>query len=606
MKVSTFVSAAGLAAVLITAPAFGAATVVKVLGAGSSAMWQTAATGAWNQLAGGPAGGAQWFTIKGTCTGTNNCAQIVDSRNASIVPQSGNLWVVWNSKQTEVWAYISVDSVVGNRSFFAVPRTTLQLDPLLTTGPLNTSNENLITAALFQNQPQASLLPTAVYNALNNASITTAFTDIRPEDAHFANCRVLNQLDSSKYTGLGYGTGTTCTTQVGTNILSAFSSSYAQPVNFNITGKDPITSQTVKAFTTIDVGASPVVYIVNRKNTSGLGYGLTESGGVVTGGVPAITDIELASLQKLFTGAEGDLNLFGVPGLTNGPVNLVQREPMSGTMNTHEFTNIRCGGSPAGPCVEGTVIGSSQEKGVNPSATGQTCPASASNPTPGNCDNPLNMASTSGGGQRYRAIGTGELVGTGVLNVTDSVGYTFFSYGNVSKLTNSALNAPYGYLTLNSVDPIQSVYTNGQLPWCTSSLGNGVCPASPGSTFPNVRNGSYRSWSMLRVVTDASSVNKTNYTNTLNLVTAIQNNVNTTTPDFVPFKAVGGDPGMLYYRSHFKQTSQVGTTNNGLCGAKEVGGDVGGYIVPVPSCPAPAVTTACPPGNPANSQNCHQ
>jgi hypothetical protein len=45
-------------------------------------------------------------------------------------------------------------------------------------------------------------------------------------------------------------------------------------------------------------------------------------------------------------------------------------------------------------------------------------------------------------------------VGTGVLNVKDSVGYTFFSYGNVSKLTNSALNAPYGYLTVNGVDPI--------------------------------------------------------------------------------------------------------------------------------------------------------
>ena len=352
-------------------------------------------------------------------------------------------------------------------------------------------------------------------------------------------------------------------------------------------------------------GAAPIIYIVNRSNTAGLGYGLTESGGVVTGGVPAITDIELSSLQTLFSGAEADLNLFGVPGLTNGPINVVQREPMSGTMNTHEFTDLRCGGTPAGPCVEGTVIGGSQEKGINPGATGQTCPPVSSTPTPGNCDNPLNLPATIGG-QRYRGIGTGELVGTGVHNVTDSLGYTFFGYGNVSKLTNSTLNAPYGYLTLNGVDPIQEVYTNGALPYCTSAIGTGVCPASPGSTFPHVRDGSYRSWSMLRVVTDANSVNKTNYTNTVNLVNAIQNNVNTTTPDFVPFKAVGGDPGMKYYRSHFKQTQQLGTTNNGLCSAKEIGGDVGGYIVPVPACPAPAVTTACPPGSPANSQSCHQ
>jgi len=594
-----------LAAAVVAAPAANAATVVKVLGAGSSAMWQTAATGAWNQLAGGPAGGAQYFTIKGTCTGTNNCAQIADSRNSSIVPQTGNIWIVWNKAATEVWAYISLDSVLGNRAFFAVPRTTLQLDPLLETGPFSSGNIQLIGAGLFQGQVQASVVPSAVYNALNNAKITTAFTDIRPEDAHFANCRVLNQLDAVDYTGLGYGTGTTCTTQVGTNILSAFSSSYAQPVNFNITGKDPITSQTIKAYSTTDVGASPVVYIVNRTNTSGLGYGLTESGGVVTGGNPAITDIELSSLQLLFSGAEADLNLFGVPGLANGPISVVQREPMSGTMNTHEFTDIRCGGPTPGPCIEGTQVGLSQETGVNPGATGQNCPASASTPTPGTCDNPLNLPATTGG-QRYRAIGTGELVGTGVLNVKDAVGYTFFSYGNVSKITNANLNAPYGYLTLNSVDPIQSVYTTGALPYCTSSLGSGICPVTPGTTFPNVRNGTYRAWSMLRVVTDAESVSKTNYTNTQNLVTAIQNNINTTTPDFVPYKAVGGDPGMTYYRSHFKQTQQLGTTNNGLCGAKEIGGDVGGYIVALPTCPAPAVTTACPPGNPANSQSCHQ
>jgi hypothetical protein len=618
MKVSTLLSAAALAAAVITAPVANAKTVVKVLGAGSSAMWQTAAIGAWNQLAGGPAGGAQYFTIKGTCTGSNNCAQIADSRSTipAIAPQTGNIWIVWNRAQTEVWAYISVDSVVGNRSFFAVPRTTLQLDPLLTTGPLNTANEGLIIPGLFQGQVQASLVPTAVYDALNGASVTVAFTDIRPEDAHFANCRVLNQLDSVKYTGLGYGTGTTCTTQVGTSILSSFSSSFAQPVNFNITGSDPITNQPVPAYVTVDVGASPIVYIVNRSNVNGLGSGLTESGGVVTGGTPNITGIELASVQSLFSGTEGDLNLFGVPDLPNGPVNVVQREPMSGTMNTQEFTDIRCGGPTPGPCVDGTVVGLSQETGVNPAALGQNCaglPASTPTPVLGttNCDNPLGLqasmnAGTTLAGWRYRGIGTGEEVGTGVHNVIDSVGYTFFSYGNVSKLTNAGLNAPYGYLTLNAVDPIQGTYTNGVLPYCTSGEGVGICPAMPGTTFPHVRDGSYRAWSMLRVVTDAASVNKTQYDNTVDLVAAIQNNVNTTVPDFVPFKQVGSDPGMTYYRSHFKQTQQLGATSNGLCGKKEIGGDVGGYIVKVSACPAPAVTTACPAPSASNSTNCHQ
>lgn len=117
MKQSKFLPAALFAAaVAIATPAVHAATVVKVLGAGSSAMWQTAAIGAYEQLAGT---GAQHYTVKGSCPTNVNCAQIHDSRSASILNEGGNLWVVWNAAQTEVWAYISVDSVVGNRSFFA-------------------------------------------------------------------------------------------------------------------------------------------------------------------------------------------------------------------------------------------------------------------------------------------------------------------------------------------------------------------------------------------------------------------------------------------------------------------------------------------------------
>lgn len=110
----------------------------------------------------------------------------------------------------------------------------------------------------------AAAIPAAVYTALNNAAITAAFTDIRPEDAKFANCRTLNQLNATTYAGLGYGTGTTCSTLVGTQILSAFSTATANPVNFNIKGTDPFSGRPIKASTTIDVGAAPIVFIVNR------------------------------------------------------------------------------------------------------------------------------------------------------------------------------------------------------------------------------------------------------------------------------------------------------------------------------------------------------
>ena len=44
---------------------------------------------------------------------------------------------------------------------------------------------------------------------------------------------------------------------------------------------------------------------------------------------------------------------------------------------------------------------------------------------------------------------------SGVNHGTDGIGYTFFSYGNVSAIANSA---SYGYLTLNGIDGIFHKY----------------------------------------------------------------------------------------------------------------------------------------------------
>src|SRR5260370_3459536 len=98
-------------------------------------------------------------------------------------------------------------------------------------------------------------------------------------------------------------------------------------------------------------------------------------------------------------------------------------------MNTTEYTAFRY------PDASGT----SQETGVA-------------------AQNPLAKPCTSGG-SRYRSIGTGEEVKF-VLNSTanygtDGIGYTFFSYGNVSTIADSA---NFGYLTLNGVDGIWHRY----------------------------------------------------------------------------------------------------------------------------------------------------
>src|SRR6516164_7095932 len=121
--IKSLVAGSLFVAILATIPA--AKGQVQVLGAGSSAMWQATGFAAWHDLAGAVAG--THYTIKGKCT-SGNCAQLKDQRSTLIPLEGGNLWVVWNSTQTKFWAYLTVDSVVGNRCFKAAPRCLLQID----------------------------------------------------------------------------------------------------------------------------------------------------------------------------------------------------------------------------------------------------------------------------------------------------------------------------------------------------------------------------------------------------------------------------------------------------------------------------------------------
>ena len=527
-RTMSLVASCLFAAMLALSPA--ARAQVEVVGAGSSALWQATGYAAWHDQAGATAG--THYTIKGKCT-SGNCAQLKDQRSTSIPLESGNLWVVWNSAQTKVWAYLSVDSVVGNRCFKAAPRCLLQIDAQTKSIP----GQNLISTGLWGSD--ASALPAAVYNLLNGKPITAGFTDIRPEDAKFAECRVTSPLNTTNYSGLGYGSS--CTQLIGTSILSAFSTATANPSNFNLTGKDPFTGQAIPLSTTIPIGAAPIIFIANRTNASGLGSAAVKNVTVNSTGT---------GTAQLLWEDEAACNATTLGG-GNFPVTVLLREPMSGTMNTTEFTNFRLVGSGLGS--------DSQEEKVNPAG--------------GN--NPLNQICVSGGGKRMRGIGTGEIV-SGVSTTKDSIGYIFFSYGNVAKIAGAA--GVGKYLTLNGVDPIQATYVNGTLPACTAP-----CPMAAGKSFPNLRNGTYRSWSVLRVVTDASG---TNFTNVSALVTSAQNLVNSTVPDFVPFKTTNGsDPGLSteVYRSHYLQSGI--SPNNGLGGQTEAGGDVGGCIEKVSAPP---------------------
>src|SRR5271165_2684012 len=505
---------------------------VEFLGVGSSAMFTTFGVAAFTDICSSRAGSdCHHWSIKGTTPAGGNWAQAVDGRSPSnpIPNEQGNLWVVWDQSTSPatIWAYLSVDSTVGNRLFFATPRAVLQVDP---TANAKAGANLVATSLMFNKQTSATQADEAclpdgtaacvingkslpVLSALQTA-FTAGMTDIRPEDAKYATKRLLTNYNKANLNGLGYNNGAaancnnvgyTVNVDLGCPIVSTWSaSSKATPVQFNLSKKkDPFTNQAVPPTATISVGAAPIIFVYNASNSAGLGAG-------------GFTDITYTTAASVFDGTKGKIS--DLPGaLGTGTLSVILREPLSGTMNTTEFTTFRTYLAPKYAAPK-----DSQEKGI---AITAACTLGT------NCPNPLALPSADGG-MRFRAIGTGQVFSGagspaqgGILHLPDSIGYAFFSYGNVAPIAG-----PSGvgrYVTLDGVDPISSAYSTGLLPTCTAP-----CPVAPNTTFPNLRNGTYRAWSILRLVTD--KVGSANYTNAAALVAAAQAEVNNTVPDFVP------------------------------------------------------------------------
>src|ERR1700733_11890656 len=119
-------------AVFVPSKAAAISDDVELVIAGSSALWQTAGLA-----------GFQWTGsgTTGSCTGlgphttapcyhytTNAKFNLNDTRptksGGATNVDTGTLWIVWDSGKTTryVWVYINVDSVVGDRCYFAQPR----------------------------------------------------------------------------------------------------------------------------------------------------------------------------------------------------------------------------------------------------------------------------------------------------------------------------------------------------------------------------------------------------------------------------------------------------------------------------------------------------
>jgi hypothetical protein len=543
------IALAACAALVPSAPA----QTLQVLTAGSSAQFGPFAVAAYALAKIGGAT-AYHYTVKSgsSCANINSpsttCyASLNDSARSSSIPnEPGNLWVVWSTNG--IWAYLSVDSTVGVRAFSAVPRAALQIETA-TPLPLSaTSNYPLYWA----DGTNDTALTSTVLSAIQGVKLTAANTDIRPEDALFATNRTLNTL--------GYGNvadpraGHSGQFLIGTaGVQSTYGTGVAHPVSFAIGGgADPFTNQVGPAEVTLPIGAAPVIFLAS-----------TVSGSTVANA----TNITSAGAAYLFSGVSAcEASL--VTGAT-GLITPVLREPLSGTMNTTEYSVF-------------VPYGHSQETGI-----------SASN-------NPLKLPCGSQTQYRVRAIGTGDSV-SDADTLPSTLAYAFFSY------ESTASGKSDKYITLNGIDPINETYSNGALPSCVVSGGVYSCANPTANSFPNLRSGSYPAWSIYRMVTDSAGE-----ANAATLVSKAQVLVNNSIPDFVPFTPVctysptgANDPGLAIYREHFVPStietipdSITITPNDGslgksvncsvkratltpltLGGGPEAGGDVGGKVV---------------------------
>lgn len=557
--------------------------------AGSSAMFNTfgIAAGLDNAWPGNTAlcGENHWSTSTSA-----NEPSLVDPRSGSILPEKGKIWIVWdanaanNTSETpgvgRVCFYISIDSIVGNRTFFAYATVSL---PPADVGLASASPDVVPLMGV------GSILPQNIYDAVNGAELNVAMTDIRPEDAKFATIRALYSPAGSRvyrdhYTGEGYGscnggsttsptsglpTGATCA--IGTPVYSSQSNTQANVVDFTINGPDPISGANPRPFSTTSIGANAVMVIIN---TSATGTGHLGDG--------EFTNINRYVLANVLTGQYTHTRQLTQGATVSAastdpdvPLHVFYREPISGTFNTMEYNVVLT--QELYPTFEGAVnIG--QETGVNPALTTgcpeplTTIPCATEN---GNPFYHITTANGSVGATRARVIGTGEMVST-VNSTADSLGYAFWGFSNFQGKANLK------YMTVDGIDPLfvtpsanpGTAYT---LPACATS--GGVVTSCPSLTFPNLANGGYPIWSVQRAVYDP-----TDSTLIVNaVINYAQHAATSSIPDFVPATA------LTVFRSHFNQlvvssNSNDQFPNNGFkSGVPETGGDMGGAVLTIQS-----------------------
>jgi hypothetical protein len=593
-------------ALLVASVSYGQTPITpSIVAVGSSgvfnAMAVAAATADPITGAGAPCGsasGSDGLVHVWTQGGGKTTVAGIDGRSAGIPAEPGSIWVVWaqtsSGQPLVVCAYLTVDSIVGDRLFFsqhtstvngAQSNGTLLLNPGSAGGACKvpllqddgaTCNTNPITAG--------NALPAVIQQSLNGFAFNAVFTDIRPEDAQFANGRAQCSPANSAVTCMGYGP-----TPVGTAIQSSYSltggvQTSAQVVQFNVLPgfQDPISLYIIPNNKTIGIGADPVMIFVNNSDTSAGGFGtLYGSGG----------NTQSHTLALVFSGLLGlTTDVTGSLGISGQPLKVIIREPTSGTYNTFEWQV---------PRAKGTDFAQETNLAFSPGVAGNDCTSSFT-PSPASATYALPPASNLGcvdplyrsgpnGSSRTRAIGGSEMVkavnanpGSPAVN-PDSIGYNFWSFSNFTN-TGEVAYPNLRYLTVDGVDPlgVPGGY-NGKLPICTgfANLGTLSCPAI---TLANVKNGAYRIWNVIHADTYTTLPNS-NFLSPAAvpaLIQATQDQSVSTVSDFVPLifcsnaSCSSTSTGLPVFRSHYFVSGA--NQANGTNGEAEAGGDMLGAI----------------------------
>src|SRR5271157_193902 len=634
-----FTVLASLAIALLFATA-SYAQAPQVVGVGSSALFPSVAIGA---VSADPITGSAAQCGTSFWSGGSSLAYGLDSRSDGGTPvphEPGSLWVAWgpnDTAPTTVCAYLSVDSVVGQRLFLgqsATGNATL----VVAAGAKTTAGGNKVSYVL--DVCSAGAVPaSANVSSITEAGTTATFTATAPLATNFANGASVTISGSTvaAYNGtftIGNVTATTFTFT--TTAGAGADAAGVANIGMDCPGLPVAVYNLINnahfnvAFT--DIRAEDGQYAYHRAactlipgdaTKACMGYG--PEGHIGTAILSSYTSASAQVVAYAISGTD-PLSGLGIPAFTTIPVG---GEPVVVFVNTSNaaaghlgnaaFTDVPVqvlsnyysgyagGTADMNPSVlpnnalihiverepvSGTYntfeFGAirtaadnrvrSQELGNTPTAPCFVPPAA-----PVACGNPLWLAGADTA-TRARAIGTGEMVtdvsaGNAAINPVDSLGYAFFSLGTFGGKANIK------YLTVGGLDPIYANGTNpaGAFPNCSGYFNVApvtfACGAPGLPTFNNVIAGNYRPWSVLRAVTFVPSPAAV-----ASLILAAQDQAApTSTPhigDFVPSRYCANAgcgsfvDGLPVFKSHYGISGF--TPDNGIISGTESGGDMAG------------------------------